>query len=77
MLPKANAVVTGDALVTGHPLSKRIGVQMLPAMFHSSPDGIREALQVLSEVDAALILRGHGPALRTRLTDAIAGVSAS
>lgn len=77
VLPKAKAVATGDALVTGHPLSRRSGVQMLPAMFHSSPDGIRGALQVLSEVDAALILPGHGPVLRKRLTDAIAGVSAS
>lgn len=77
VLPKANAVVTGDAFVTGHPLSKRSGVQMLPPMFHSSPDGIREGLQVLSGVDASLILPGHGPALRMRLTDAIAGISAS
>jgi glyoxylase-like metal-dependent hydrolase (beta-lactamase superfamily II) len=77
VLPKANAVVTGDALVTGHPLSKRIGVQMLHPMFHSSPDGIRESLQVLTDVDASLILPGHGPALRMRLEDAIAGTSAS
>lgn len=77
VLPKANAVVTGDALVTGHPLSKRNGVQMLHPMFHSSPDGIREALQVLSDIDASLILPGHGPAVRMRLEDAIGGISTS
>lgn len=44
---------------------------------HSSPDGIREGLQVPSYVDASLILPGHGPELRMRLTDAIAGISAS
>jgi glyoxylase-like metal-dependent hydrolase (beta-lactamase superfamily II) len=75
-LPKAQAVATGDALVTGHPLSKETGLQMLHPMFHSRPDEVLETLQRLSDVDASLILPGHGPALRKRLGDAVAGISA-
>ena len=75
-LPKAEAIATGDALVTGHPLSKETGVQMLHPMFHSRPEAVRDALLQLSDVDASLILPGHGPALRKGLAKAIAGISA-
>lgn len=75
-LPNAQAVATGDALVTGHPASKEKGVvQMLHPMFHSRPDDVREALRRLSDVEASLILPGHGPALRMRLADAVVEVS--
>ncbi|WP_458111085.1 MBL fold metallo-hydrolase [Arthrobacter sp. R1-13] len=71
-LPSAQAVATGDALVTGHPVSKETGVvQMLHPMFHSRPGDVREALRRLSDVDASLILPGHGPALRMRPADAV------
>jgi glyoxylase-like metal-dependent hydrolase (beta-lactamase superfamily II) len=75
VLPKANAVVTGDALVTGHPLSKETGVQMLHPMFHSRPDAMREALRRLADVDASLLLPGHGPALQMPIGDAITSIS--
>ncbi|WP_247040115.1 MBL fold metallo-hydrolase [Arthrobacter rhizosphaerae] len=75
-LPNAQAVATGDALVTGHPVSKETGVvQMLHPMFHSRPDDVREALRRLSDVDASLILPGHGPALRMPLADAVVKIS--
>ncbi|MBT2531509.1 MBL fold metallo-hydrolase [Arthrobacter sp. ISL-48] len=75
VLPKANAVATGDALVTGHPLSKETGAQMLHPMFHSRPDAVGEALKCLADVDASLVLPGHGPALRMGIGDAIATLS--
>lgn len=76
LLPSAHAVVTGDALVTGHPLSRNTGVvQMLHPMFHSRPDEVREALGCLTDVDASLILPGHRPALRMRLADAVVEVT--
>ena len=76
LLQSAQAVVTGDALVTGHPVNKETGVvQMLHPMFHSRPGDVREALRRLSDVDASLILPGHGPAMRKRLADAVVEVS--
>jgi glyoxylase-like metal-dependent hydrolase (beta-lactamase superfamily II) len=76
VLPNARAVVTGDALVTGHPLSKKSGVQMLHPMFHSRPDAVAEAVRCLAGVDASWILPGHGAALRESIGDAIAGIPA-
>jgi glyoxylase-like metal-dependent hydrolase (beta-lactamase superfamily II) len=76
LIPKAHAVATGDALITGHPLSKDTGVQMLHPMFHSQPDSVRKALACLADVDASWILPGHGPALQKRIGDAISSISA-
>lgn len=77
VLPRAHAVATGDALVTGHPLSKKTGVQMLHPMFHSRPEVAGEALRCLAGVDASVVLPGHGPALRKQIGDAISSISAA
>ncbi|MCQ1954071.1 MBL fold metallo-hydrolase [Arthrobacter sp. zg-Y238] len=70
-LPDAKAVITGDALVTGHALSTRTGPQLLPRMFQH--DGVRSvgALAVLAGLDASLILPGHGPAQSTGIREAV------
>ena len=70
-LPDVKAVITGDALVTGHPISTRTGPQLLPRMFQH--DGVRagSALAVLAGLDASLILPGHGPALSTGIREAV------
>lgn len=53
-------LVTGDALVTGHPLARSRGPQLLPAMFnHSQPDCLR-SLGILAEAGTDLLLPGHG-----------------
>lgn len=53
-------LVTGDALVTGHPLLRRTGPQLLPSMFnHSEPD-CRRSLQVLAEAGTDSLVPGHG-----------------
>src|SRR5690606_31598984 len=54
-------VVVGDALVTGHRASRRRGPQLLPSMFHHDEATARESLRVLAEVDAEILLPGHGP----------------
>jgi len=64
----------GDSFVSGHPLSRQGGPQMLHPMFHT------DAAQALSEThrldgtDAAVVLPGHGPALRMPLADALAAL---
>lgn len=70
-LPAAAAVATGDALVTGHAISRQRGPQLLDAMFHSDDGGARRSLGALGKLDAALLLPGHGPAVRTGLRQAV------
>ena len=68
-LPAARAVVTGDELVTGHALLRGERPALLPGFFnHGDP---RTALAPLRDLDAELILPGHGPAVRRRVRDAV------
>ena len=59
-LPQHGVVLSGDALVTGHPTSRRRGPQLLPEMFNGDTAGARSALGVLAGLDADLLLPGHG-----------------
>ncbi|MFK4298602.1 glyoxylase-like metal-dependent hydrolase (beta-lactamase superfamily II) [Arthrobacter sp. GAS37] len=61
-LQESGALLSGDALVSGHPIVHRKGPQMLPSFFHQSP---REAIESLSELvsyEFGTLLPGHGPA---------------
>ena len=59
-LPQHGAVLSGDALVTGHRTSRRSGPQLLPGMFHGDAARARSALGTLADLDADLLLPGHG-----------------
>ncbi|MFD4295419.1 MBL fold metallo-hydrolase [Rhodococcus sp. NPDC058532] len=73
-LPQHRVVITGDALVTAHPLSTAVGPQLLPPVFdHGGPDTLA-ALDHLAALDADVILPGHGPALSLPIADAVAEV---
>ena len=61
LVPSAKALITGDALVTGHPLSADVGPQRIASFFHHDVAGAERALDVLAAVDAEVILPGHGP----------------
>jgi glyoxylase-like metal-dependent hydrolase (beta-lactamase superfamily II) len=61
-LPEAGVLITGDALVTAHPTSRARGPQLLLPMFQHDWEGALGALHVLGEVDADVLLPGHGPA---------------
>ena len=53
-------LVTGDALVTGHPMLPRRGPQLLPSLFnHSDPD-CRRSLEVLARAGTDTLIPGHG-----------------
>lgn len=71
-LPAVRALITGDALVSGHGFSAFNGPQMLDPIFHHDLAGAYGALAQISAVDAALILPGHGPALELSAADAAA-----
>ncbi|MGC3001923.1 MBL fold metallo-hydrolase [Streptomyces sp. G35A] len=60
-LPGPGAVVSGDALVSGHPTSRIAGPQLLPDMFHHERAAAVASLDVLAELDGDLLLPGHGP----------------
>ncbi len=69
-LPSVGAIVTGDGLVTGHALLSRPGPQVLPAMFnHGDPVS---ALDPLEDLDAGLLLPGHGDPRHVPIASAVA-----
>jgi glyoxylase-like metal-dependent hydrolase (beta-lactamase superfamily II) len=71
LLPKAGAIAVGDSFVSGHPLSRSTGPQMLHRMYHSEPAAALGATHRLDGVNASVILPGHGPALHMPLADAL------
>lgn len=53
-------LVSGDALVTGHPLAHCQGPQLLPAVFnHNEPECFR-SLSALALVETDVLVPGHG-----------------
>lgn len=60
-LPQHGIVVTGDALITGHPTSTTSGRQMLAPMWHWDAERARSEGDALMG-DPRIILPGHGPA---------------
>ncbi len=57
-------LVSGDALVTDHPLASRRGPQLLPPMFNHDEDRCRRSLAALAALDAEVLVPGHGPVWR-------------
>ncbi|MGW1399562.1 MBL fold metallo-hydrolase [Streptomyces sp. NPDC002405] len=63
-LPDTGVLVSGDALVSGHPTSRLAGPQLLPDMFHHQRAQALASLGRLERLDGDLLLPGHGPVLR-------------
>lgn len=59
-LPDKGVLITGDALVTGHPLSPVSGPQLLPPFFAHAPAQAEAALRTLAGIDAEVLVPGHG-----------------
>lgn len=60
--PTSRALLTGDAIVTGHPLLRESGeLQQLPAFFQHDPDEAALSARRLVLCDAEVVLPGHGP----------------
>jgi len=60
-LPHSGILITGDALVTAHPTSRISGPQLLPGMFHTDRARALDSLALIEDIDAGVILPGHGP----------------
>ncbi|MFC7885655.1 MBL fold metallo-hydrolase [Streptomyces sp. NPDC057376] len=69
-LPGAGVVISGDALVSAHATSRICGPQLLPGMFHHDRAGALASLDVIAELDADVLLPGHGPVHRGLVKEA-------
>jgi glyoxylase-like metal-dependent hydrolase (beta-lactamase superfamily II) len=63
-------LVSGDALVTGHPLLTRDGPQLLPNLFNHDQEGCVRSLAALGLLDTEVLLPGHGPVWRGSIREA-------
>lgn len=63
-------LVVGDAMITGHPLARRPGPQLLPSMFNHDDDACRDSLDVLADTGARLLIPGHGEVWTGPVADA-------
>lgn len=63
-------LVAGDALVTGHPLLRRSGPQLLPSMFNHDEAQCVASLTVLGEAGTEVLIPGHGEVWRGRISEA-------
>jgi len=62
VLDAAGVLLTGDALVTAHPLLPgRPRPQFLPSFFSENETQMELSLRALSELQADVIIPGHGP----------------
>lgn len=59
-LPQQGIVLTGDALVTGHPVSRTVGPQPIAGFFDHDREGSLRGLASIAALDADVIVAGHG-----------------
>lgn len=69
-LPDHGIVVSGDALVSGHPTARTRGPQLLPVMFDRDRATARESLRTIEKLAGDTLLPGHGPLYRGSVRDA-------
>ena len=67
-----DVLVTGDALVTGHPVLRHSGPQLLPAMFSHNQDDCIRSLAALALLDHEILAPGHGDLWRGPVREAAA-----
>lgn len=70
-------LVSGDALVTGHPLSPRSGPQLLPKLFNHDQDRCVRSLSALAVLATEVLLPGHGQVWRGPIREATVQASTS
>ncbi|WP_422742570.1 MBL fold metallo-hydrolase [Mycobacterium sp. WMMD1722] len=57
-------LVSGDALVTGHPLLTDVRPQLLPDLFNHDQERCVRSLATLGALDTEILVPGHGPVWR-------------
>ncbi|MEU9652519.1 MBL fold metallo-hydrolase [Streptomyces sp. NPDC048110] len=69
-LPDAGVVISGDALVSGHAISRIEGPQLLPGLFHHDRTRAIASLDIVAGLEGDLLLPGHGPLHQGPVKDA-------
>ncbi|MCH9731890.1 MAG: MBL fold metallo-hydrolase [Actinomycetia bacterium] len=64
-------LVSGDAMVTDHPLAPRPGPQLLPSLFNHDTNRCRRSLAALAMLDTEVLIPGHGPMWRGPIRAAV------
>ncbi|MFJ5032349.1 MBL fold metallo-hydrolase [Streptomyces sp. NPDC088560] len=63
-LPDAGIVISGDALVSGHAISRIKGPQLLTDFFHHDRAQALTSLKAIGKLEGDILLPGHGPVHR-------------
>jgi glyoxylase-like metal-dependent hydrolase (beta-lactamase superfamily II) len=63
-------LASGDALITGHPLLRHRGPQLLPAVFSHSQTNCLRSLGALALLNTEVLLPGHGDVWRGPIREA-------
>ena len=71
LLPQVGVLVSGDALVTAHPLFSGVGPRLLPADWSHDQDEAIDSLSAFRDLDADTLIPGHGPVWRGPINDAL------
>lgn len=75
LLPSAGVLFTGDALVTGHPISRLgDGPQLLPSVFNEDEEVMVSSVRALADLPADTVVPGHGPHVRGSLPELVAAL---
>ncbi|MEV6360565.1 MBL fold metallo-hydrolase [Nocardia asteroides] len=69
LMPSEGVLFSGDALVTGHPLSRFTGPQLLPSVFNHNSIGALASARMLTRQEAHILVPGHGDPARLKLPD--------
>jgi glyoxylase-like metal-dependent hydrolase (beta-lactamase superfamily II) len=64
-------LASGDALVTGHPVLRRTGPQLLPAVFSHNQADAERSLAALAMLETQVLAPGHGPVWRGPIREAV------
>ena len=75
-LPGRGALLAGDSLMTAHALVHDAGPQLLPGFFNTDTENARQSLSALSELEADVVVPGHGPAFLGSPAEAVKQVLA-
>ncbi|MFE3194555.1 MBL fold metallo-hydrolase [Nocardia sp. NPDC059240] len=69
LMPSEGVLFSGDALVTGHPLLRETGLQLLPGFFNHDEAGTLASARGLGTLGAEILVPGHGQPIRRDLSD--------
>ncbi|GGG05637.1 MBL fold metallo-hydrolase [Rhodococcoides trifolii] len=72
LLRDTGVLISGDALVTAHALSRDVGPQLLPPMFAHDAPAEFAVLDVFADLAVDTLLPGHGPMHRGEIGAAVA-----